>query len=90
MTEYIQSPLFGAVPRGSLKRPADFDRSLLALALTAEQRWQIGFHLEQGQPFRLTFRPVPEYRDRYTSIVVSFDGADLVDVTPVHRKGGKS
>ncbi len=87
MTDSIQSPLFGPVPRGSLRRPADFDTSLLALALTAEQRWQIGFYIDQGQPFRLVLKPVPEYRDRYESIVVEFDGADVVGVVPVHRKG---
>ncbi len=90
MPDHIQSPLFGTVPASSLQRPADFSTSLLSLALTAEQRWQIGFYISQNEPFRLTFKPVPEYRDRYESIVVSGDGADLVQVSPVHRKGGKS
>ncbi len=87
MTEYVQSPHFGAVPRDSLQRPADFDRSLVAQALTAEQRWQIGFHIDQGQPFRLTFKPVPEYRDRFESVIAEGD-SEVVQIRPVHRKGG--
>ena len=88
MPEYINSPLFGAVPASILKPCSEFEGSLTDRVLSKEDKWLIGFHVDQGEPFRLVLKPVKEYRDRYESIVVEGD-SEVVQVLPVHRKDSK-
>ncbi len=89
MTEYVQSPHFGAVTKNILTPVSEYEGSLTDRLLSKEDKWMIGFHIDMGQPFRLVFKPVPEYRDRFESVIAEGD-SEVVQIRPVHRKGGKS